>query len=115
MNWAAQGGKKMGRPGKERKNGKKREEREWTGWENGPEKSELCGKRKGERAGPAEAKRPKRVLKFFKISFVFSRLNQIRIRIEIQTSSTRILILSTQQYKIKCRHHEMQQANIYKA
>jgi hypothetical protein len=48
-----------------------REKEASADWENGPERSGLHGKRKGERVGPAEKKRPERVLKFLIFRFCF--------------------------------------------
>jgi hypothetical protein len=48
-----------------------REKEASADWENGPERSGLHGKRKGERVGPAEKKRPDRVLKFLIFLFCF--------------------------------------------
>jgi hypothetical protein len=74
MNWAAQGGKEMGRPGKE--NGNKKREREWAGegcWA-AREREKWGRKRKG--AGSAgdlaqEAFEILKILYYFYVSILF--------------------------------------------
>jgi hypothetical protein len=84
----------MGRPRERKWKEKEKKWREkWAGWNFGP----------------------KRGLENWNNFSYFPDLIQKSKWIRIRTNPIWILILSTQQYKIKCMQHEMQQGNIYKA